>query len=276
MKKCFEIYPCKASEYLSCSAKMSMRNCWRLKNGCLCRKDPSLTCEKCIIYNTHQQEILDKVKEAQQQNMEAIDELVDEYSRFVYQIGKKFFLPGSTREDLVQEGMIGLFNAIVNYDASYKTSFDDYASLSIRNRILRAVRMATQLKQKVLSEAFSLDEDPFFYASMYSQLDVEEHVLGSMAVVEIFNSFKNILSPMEFEIISMKIADASVDEMAQQHNLSKKQVENALFRARRKISVFLKNEMALKNEGELEEDSGESEDDGIMNDSSRISQETAR
>ncbi len=55
---------------------------------------------------------------------------------------------------------------------------------------------------------------------------------------------------MEYEIISMKIADASVDEMAAHHHLSKKQVENALFRARRKISIFLKNEIEMKKENE--------------------------
>jgi RNA polymerase sporulation-specific sigma factor len=225
-----------------------MRNCWRLKNGCQCRKDTTLTCENCFIYQSHQGEILDLVNKAQNRDTDAIDDLVDEYSRFVYQIGKKFFLPGSSKEDLVQEGMIGLFNAIVNFNPGYKTSFDDYASLSIRNRILRAVRMATQLKQKVLSEAYSLDEDPFYYASIFSEMDVEEHVLGSLSVGEMYQSFKNILSPMEYEIIALKIADSSVDEMAQHFNLSKKQVENALFRARRKIAIFLKHEIELRGE----------------------------
>ena len=253
MKRCFEIYPCKADEYLVCPAKMSLRNCWRLKSGCQCRKDTSLSCDHCFIYKAHKQEILDQVKEAQEQDEEAIDDLIEEYSRFVYQIGKKFFLPGSTKEDLIQEGMIGLFNAIANYDPSYKTSFDDYASLSIRNRILRAVRMATQLKQKVLSEAYSLDEDPYYYASMFSDLDVEEQVLGRLSVREMYSSFKNILSPMEYNIISMKITDASVDEMAKHFSLSKKQVENALFRARRKISIFLKRELELRSEG-IEDD----------------------
>lgn len=254
MKRCFEIQKCKSSDYLSCSAKMSMRNCWRLKNGCLCRRTPSLTCEKCPIYQGHLEEINDLVVRAQDQDTDSIEELIEEYSRFVYQIGKKFFLPGSSKEDLIQEGMIGLFNAIANYDSRYKTSFDDYASLSIRNRILRAVRMATQLKQKVLSDAYSLDEDPFFYASMYAEMDVEEQVLGQMSVGEMYQSFKNILSPMEYDIISMKIADASVDEMAAQHRLSKKQVENALFRARRKISIFLKNEIELKKENMLKKE----------------------
>lgn len=253
MKRCFEIYPCKMDEYLSCSAKMSMRNCWRLKNGCQCRKDTSLTCERCFIYQGHKQEIVDLVKKAQESDENAIDDLIDEYSRFVYQIGKKFFLPGSTKEDLIQEGMIGLFNAIANFNPEYKTSFDDYASLSIRNRILRAVRMATQLKQKVLSEAYSLDEDPFYYASMFAEINVEEQVLGKLSVREMYSSFQNILSPMEYNIISMKITDASVDEMAKHFNLSKKQVENALFRARRKIAIFLKRELELKSETEFDD-----------------------
>jgi len=252
MKKCFEIHNCEAHEYINCSAKMSMRNCWQLKNGCQCRKVTSLTCEKCFIYQSHQQEILDLINKAQSRETWAIEELVSEYSRFVYQIGKKFFLPGSTKEDLIQEGMVGLFSAIINFDPTYKTSFDDYASLSIRNRILRAVRMATQLKQKVLSDAYSLDEDPFYYASMYSEVNVEEMVLGKLSVRETYSSFKSILSPMEFDIISLKISDASVDEMAMHYNLSKKQVENALFRARRKISIFLKRELEMKKDNKLE------------------------
>ncbi|MCD4782213.1 MAG: sigma-70 family RNA polymerase sigma factor [Candidatus Eremiobacteraeota bacterium] len=250
MRKCHEIYKCQLHEYLSCPAKMSLRNCWLLKNGCFCRKDSSLTCDNCFIYQEHQKEIINLIKKAREKDEQAINELFDEYSRFVYQIGKKFFLPGSTKEDLVQEGMIGLFNAIVNYDLKYKTHFDDYASLSIRNRILRAVRMATQLKQKVLSEAYSLDEDPYYYASMFSEMDVEEHVLGKISKNEMYKSFKNILSPMEYKIISMKIADSSVDEMAQHNSLSKKQVENALFRARRKIAVFIKGELEQKTKGD--------------------------
>jgi len=247
MRKCYEIYKCRSHEYLSCPAKMSLRNCWQLKNGCFCRKDPDLTCENCFIYQEHKKEILKLVGMAQENNEHAITDLLDEYSRFVYQIGKKFFLPGSTKEDLIQEGMIGLFNAIINYDSKYKTDFDDYASLSIRNRILRAVRMATQLKQKVLSEAYSLDEDPYYYASIFSEMDVEEHVLGKISIKEMYRSFKYILSPMEYKIISMKITDSSVDEMAQHYSLSKKQVENALFRARRKIASFIKDEIELKN-----------------------------
>lgn len=254
MRNCSEILGCKAEEYLNCSAKQSMRNCWMIKKGCLCRKNPSLSCDRCIIYKEHQKEIIDLVAKAQEMDNEAIESLINEYSRFVYQIGKKFFLPGATKEDLIQEGMIGLFNAIVNYDPKYKTTFDDYASLSIRNRILRAVRMATQLKQKVLSDAYSLDEDPFYYSSMLSEMNVEENVLGKMSVKELSNSFREILSEMEYEIISMKIFDATVDEMAEFCNLSKKQVENALFRARRKIISFLKKR--LKKQSSLPGSSG--------------------
>lgn len=252
MKKCFEIYKCTSSDYLKCSAKMSMRNCWLLKNGCQCRKDPTLKCENCFIYKQHMEEVSGLVENAREQDNEAIDQILEEYSRFVYQIGKKFFLPGATKEDLIQEGMIGLFNAIMNYNPSYKVSFEDYASLSIRNRILRAVRMATQLKQKVLSDAFSLDEDPYHYASMYSEMNVEEHVLGKLSVAEISKSFQQILSPMEYEIILMKLSDSSVDEMANKFNLTKKQVENALFRARRKIATFLRKIFKnRKNDGEF-------------------------
>ena len=59
---------------------------------------------------------------------------------------------------------------------------------------------------------------------------------------------------MEYKIISMKIADSSVDEMAQHYSLSKKQVENALFRARRKIASFIKDEIELKNRGDDNKD----------------------
>jgi RNA polymerase sporulation-specific sigma factor len=249
---------------------MSMTNCWLIRNGCLCRKNQGLKCDSCPIYTAHQNEILETVIKAQKSETESIEELVEEYSRFVYQIGKKFFLPGATKEDLIQEGMIGLFNAILNYDPQYKTSFDDYASLSIRNRILRAVRMATQLKQKVLSEAYSLDEDPFYYASMFAESNVEEQVLGRMSMKELSQAFKGILSPMEYDIITMKITDASVDEMAQTYGFSKKQVENALFRARRKISILLKNEVENRKDINFNIDDENSEDECEDDENSRM------
>ena len=169
---------------------------------------------------------------------------------YVYQIGKKFFLPGATKEDLVQEGMIGLFYAIINYQTGYNTSFDDYVSLSIRNRVLRAVRMATQLKQRVLSDAFSIDEDPFVFASLVTDSSVEETVVGRVSINEMSRFFKKLLSPMEYRIVALKITEVSVEEVARLFGLSKKQVENALFRARKKISIFLKNEFDIRRQVE--------------------------
>jgi hypothetical protein len=93
MKRCFEIHKCTSADYLCCSAKMSMTNCWLIKNGCMCRKQPGLKCEACPIYNAHKNEILETVIKAQKSETESIEDLVEEYSRFVYQIGKKFFLP---------------------------------------------------------------------------------------------------------------------------------------------------------------------------------------
>jgi RNA polymerase sporulation-specific sigma factor len=143
---------------------------------------------------------------------------------------------------------LGLFNAVINFSIDYNTSFDDYASLCIRNRILRAVRMATQLKQKVLSDAFPLEDDPYYLTPPLIDSKIEETVLGQISVDELSQSFRSILSPMELDIINLKIADASVDEMSLAVGLSKKQVENALFRARRKIAIFLKNEFDLYRE----------------------------
>lgn len=200
---------------------------------------------KCPIRQEHENEILGLVKQAQAGDEAAMEELILEFSRFVFQAEKKYFIPGASKEDLYQEGMIGLFTAIKTYDERRNLAFEDYVGLSIRNSIIRAVRSATQKKQLLLTNAHSIFEDLSVYLKLKANRDLEDIVFGKLKAEQIRKIIDYCLSKAERKIIKLKLANFSVDEIAQMVSMDKKKVENALYRARKKIKSHIQNEGAL-------------------------------
>lgn len=239
LKKCREIHNCSASDLSVCPAAKSIKNCWQIKEGCLCTNHKKADCKNCRIYEAHYEEVMSCIRKAQDKDKEAAESLINEYSNFVCQISKRFYLDGGTKEDLLQEGRIGLYLAITRFDNTQSLSFEDYASLSIRNYVLRAVRRSTQIKRKILSQSLSLDENPVVFQSIPCGVNIEDEVIGQLSVIAFQKSWKSILSDLEYKALILRITSATIDEIAGSLEVSKKQIENAIFRARKKISSQL-------------------------------------
>ena len=236
MRKCWEISKCSSEKSKGCPAMKSGKSCWMIRkcNSCFPGGKKS-----CPVFKQHCDEVLALVKKAQAGCREANEELIKEYSRFVFQVEKKFFIPGATREDLFQEGFIGLFTAIKTYDETRNLLFEDYMSLCIRNAVIRAIRSATQKKQLLLTNANSIDADPGSYVKISTHINTEDAVMAKLKLEQLKDVIDGFLSRSEKEIMKLKLADFSVDEIALIVKEDKKKVENALYRARKKIKSFI-------------------------------------
>ncbi len=240
MQDCWEINECSTTEGLNCPARQMGKSCWMLRKCFNCKK--SKENGGCRVYGEYKTEILSLVEQAQHGDEEATEQLVSMYSRFIFQAEKKFFIPGGTREDLHQEGFIGLFLAIKTYDIRRNLPFEDYVSLSIRNSILRAVRAATQKKRLLLTRARSIDEDFNTLKEIADSRNPEDIVLGRMEAEKLNRFIDSRLSGSERIVLKLKVANYSVDEIVDIAEEDKKRVENALYRGRKKIKAhFLKN-----------------------------------
>lgn len=188
------------------------------------------------------------LQKAQVGNEEAIEQLFSIYKPLVNKIARSYFLTGGDVEDLVQEGMIGLFKAIKNFKEDKNASFKTFATTCIKNQIQSAVRVASSEKNMILSTALSIEQPSNFE----DDEDEIEIVLPSPLPkpdekIENKENFKQItkkiilaLSHLELKILIGYLKGYNYNEIANQNKISKKSVDNALSRIKNKLS-FLKN-----------------------------------
>lgn len=162
------------------------------------------------------------------------DNLVNEYTPRVRQLARRFFLQGADREDLIQEGMLGLAHAIKTYRPEVGKDFADYASMCIRNALLRAVRTSTRKKHLVLSQAGAYDE----VSPARNSLDPSRHVVSRMTLTDVLGKLRKSLSSSEYDSLVSRASGCTLDEIGARQKVTNKQVENALFRARRKARAL--------------------------------------
>lgn len=241
MKTCHKIKECGCLEYLNCPIYQAKTNCWLRKNGCLCGSGSTVECSRCEIYAHHHGEVMELLERARNNDGIAVEELIKEYSGFIYKIAGKFYLPGGTDEDLYQEGLIGLYQAIVKYDPKLSDSFEKYASLCIRNYILASIKKATQKRQKALNEAENLVDYLQVNGSFLNGgiNDVEDSAITNLTFDDIISNSSGYLSAVEYKVLVAKICGYSSPEIRKMYRLNEKQVENAIFRARNKIKEMV-------------------------------------
>ena len=164
-----------------------------------------------------------------------MNQMVYNYERLAHKMSQRFFLPGADRQDVVQEALLGLAHAIRTFDTKFERKFFDYAVMCIRNSLVRAIRGANRKKQQVLNQAGEMTE----FTPVPTVSGVDEVVLGRMGLEEMFRVLAGKLSGLEIEVLRKRLAGAAAEEMAMELNLTVKQIENALFRARQKSRELL-------------------------------------
>ncbi len=186
---------------------------------------------------------------AQGGNEKALNDLLKKYKSLVNQIARSYFLTGGDIEDIVQEGMIGLYKAIMHYKSNKTASFKTFASTCIKNQVQSAVRVASSEKNKILSTALPIidqlnsdeeDEKEIIFPSDLPSPD--EQLIEKERMNEIVDKIKKSLSSMELKVLNLYLKGYSYNEISKISNLSKKSIDNALSRIKNKLS-FLKYEI---------------------------------
>ena len=174
----------------------------------------------------------------------AAEELVLRYNRVVRVCARPYFLAGGDSEDLIQEGMLGLWNAIREYDPRREVSFRTYAETCIRNRLRSAIKAAARDKHSPLNNSVSF-ETPLFDGFAVHDIcgreyrcleNPEDTLIGQEEVRERMNVLKGQLSGFEAKILGLYLEGLSYSEIAAEVKRSPNSVDNAVQRIRRKVA----------------------------------------
>lgn len=179
---------------------------------------------------------------SQMGDKKASELLLNKYKFLVKSICNKFFIAGSTKDDIIQEGMIGLYRAIMNFKSEKNDSFSAFASMCIKRRVLSVMNSANRKKNIPLNTSVSLNkpvnEEGRTLGETIEDFSTDPEKIF-MVSEKIQNDSKNIadaLSEKEKSILVEFLQNKSYDEIAQKLNISRKSVDNAMQRIRLKVS----------------------------------------
>jgi len=190
------------------------------------------------------------VKMAQEGSSTAEEYLIRKYMGIVKAKTKKYFIAGADSDDVIQEGMIGVFKAIRDYDPDSTASFATFVELCVSRQILSAVQSANRLKNKILNDylPFSTDKKEsedggFAIDKVPSGQDTDPETLT--LIREIVDLLKangsEIFSPMENKVWAEMLKGKNYREIAEALDRSPKSIDNAMQRIKRKISAYLEH-----------------------------------
>ncbi len=178
----------------------------------------------------------------------ASEYLIKKYKNFVRAKARSYFLIGADREDIIQEGMIGLFKAIRDFRSEKISSFRAFAELCITRQIITAIKTATRQKHIPLNSYVSLNKPIYDEESERTLMDVlagarvldpEELIISREEVHSIETKIGEVLSDLEQEVLSDYLQGKSYQEIAEHLDRHVKSIDNALQRVKRKLERFL-------------------------------------
>ena len=191
------------------------------------------------------EEIIDETRAG---NASALEYLINKYKGFVRAKARTYFLIGADREDIIQEGMIGLYKAIRDFREDKLSSFRAFAELCITRQIITAIKTATRQKHIPLNSYISLNKPIFDDESDRTLMDIisedtindpEEMVINREEFSGIEERMGEILSGLECEVLSLYLEGKSYQEIACDLDRHVKSIDNALQRVKRKLEKYL-------------------------------------
>ncbi len=182
-------------------------------------------------------------------NRWASESLLCRYRPLVESKARAYFLMGGDHDDVVQEGMIGLYKAIRDFRTDRMSLFRAFADLCVTRQILTAVKMATRHKHFPLNSYLSLNcspsSDPDAEGSLIDTiadphaLDPMEQAVGSCNATHCLDTVRSVLSTLEKRVLDAYLAGKTYREMSSEFSCLPKTIDNALQRVRRKIGESL-------------------------------------
>ena len=197
----------------------------------------------------------DLVRAVRSGNDRALEQLLSRYRNFARSKARSYFLAGSDKEDVVQEGMIGLYKAIRDFDLSQDTPFRAFAELCISRQILTAIKTANRQKHQPLNSSVSLD------APVYGEdtgertvgdnlpaselTDPVEFVISAQEIEAIRDSMRENLTELEGDVLRLYMDGKSYEEIAGALGNHVKSIDNALQRIKRKLQRHIEQRAEL-------------------------------
>jgi RNA polymerase sporulation-specific sigma factor len=185
---------------------------------------------------------------AKEGDSSAQEYLIKKYKNFVRSKARSYFLIGADKEDIIQEGMIGLFKAIRDFQPDKIASFRSFAELCITRQIITAIKTATRQKHIPLNSYVSLNKPVFDEESDRTLIDIlsgrnnvdpEALIISREEVKNIESKIGEMLSELEWEVLTSYIQGKSYQEIAEDLDRHVKSIDNALQRVKRKLEKYL-------------------------------------
>lgn len=181
-------------------------------------------------------------------NTEALDFLITKFRHFVRMKARSYFLIGADKEDIIQEGMIGLYKAIRDFRSDKLSSFRAFAELCIIRQIITAIKTATRQKHIPLNSYISLDKPIYDEESDRTLMDVltgngiddpEELMINHEEFLYLEEKMGEVLSDLEREVLALYLDGQSYQEISEKLERHIKSIDNALQRVKRKLERHL-------------------------------------
>lgn len=203
-----------------------------------------------VTVNSNFQQIVDEqlVEIIREGDSVALDHLIRKYKNFVRAKARSYFLIGADHEDIVQEGMIGLYKAIRDFRGDKLASFKAFAELCITRQIITAIKTATRQKHIPLNSYVSLDKPLYDEDSERTLLDVlcgnrvtdpEELIINQEKFNDIELKMCEILSDLERKVLMLYLDGRSYQEISEELDRHVKSIDNALQRVKRKLERYV-------------------------------------
>ncbi|HEY9570357.1 MAG TPA: RNA polymerase sporulation sigma factor SigH [Metalysinibacillus sp.] len=184
----------------------------------------------------------------QQGDVEALEYIINKYKIIVLAKAKSYFLIGADREDIIQEGMIGLYKAIRDYRDDKNASFRVFAELCVTRQIITAIKTATRQKHMPLNSYVSLDKPVYEEDSEKTLVETmvgpetvepENVVLQQEQQDYIELKMSEVLSELEQRVLALYLDGQSYGEISEQLDRHVKSIDNALQRVKRKLGQHI-------------------------------------
>ncbi|MFW6026747.1 MAG: RNA polymerase sporulation sigma factor SigH [Candidatus Woesearchaeota archaeon] len=191
----------------------------------------------------------DLIIKAHNGDRQAEETLIERYKIMVYFKAKSYFIAGGDKKDIIQEGMIGLYKAIRDYDLEHSTSFSSFAGICIIRQMITAIKTANRKKRQPLNKSISLNKPIYNEDSDRTLLDVfmsdnsldnPENLYMSKDKMELIQSgLRDISTELELNVIEEYLKGKSYKKIAEDLDIHTKSVDNALQRIKKKLKKFL-------------------------------------
>lgn len=182
------------------------------------------------------------INKAKQGDHESLDLLLRNYAPLVRSLARKSFLMGGDIEDLQQEGLLAIINAVRLYNPEKNKSFSSFATMCVRTKMIDAIRTATREKHRVLNIASSLSSEETMEILENSAVDGSETALDPLTIyleeekkTSFYENLSKLLTTDQIDLLKLYFEGYSYVEISQKMNIPLKKVDNTLSLVKRKL-----------------------------------------